>query len=40
MVVMITSTGVYVILALVFLVIIAGGVIAGYKMSHRQPDEK
>jgi hypothetical protein len=36
MVVMIGSAGVYLILALVFLVIIGGGVIVGYRMSHRK----
>ena len=30
------SAGVYLILALVFLVIIGGGVIVGYRMSHRK----
>ena len=40
MVVMMTSAGVYLILALVFLVIIGGGVIVGYRMSHRSPDRK
>jgi hypothetical protein len=34
--VMITSTGVYLILALVFLAIIGGGVILAYFMSKRQ----
>jgi hypothetical protein len=35
MVVMITSAGVYLILALVFLAIIGGGVVVAYRMSHR-----
>lgn len=35
--VMITSTGVYLILALVFLVIIGGGAILAYRMSNRDP---
>ena len=34
--VMITSTGVYLILALVFLVIIGGGAIVAYRVSNRQ----
>ena len=34
--VMITSTGVYLILALVFLVIIGGGAIVAYRMSNRE----
>jgi hypothetical protein len=36
MVVMITSTGVYLILALTFLVIIGGGVALGYRRYNRQ----
>ena len=36
MAVMITSAGVYLILALVFLVIIGGGAIVAYRMSNRQ----
>jgi hypothetical protein len=36
MFVMITSAGVYLILALVFLVIIGGGVFVAYRMSNRQ----
>ena len=35
MVVMIGPTGVYLILALVFLVILGGGVIVAYRMSNR-----
>jgi len=35
--VLITSTGVYLILALVFLVIIGGGAILAYRMSNRDP---
>jgi hypothetical protein len=34
--VMITSTGVYLILALVFLVIIGGGAIVAWRVSNRQ----
>lgn len=36
MLVMITSAGVYLILALVFLVIIGGGAVVAYRMSNRQ----
>ena len=34
--VLITSTGVYLILALIFLVIIGGGAIVAYRVSNRQ----
>ena len=36
MVVMITSTGVYLIVAVVLLVIVAGGILVGYR-KYRQP---
>ena len=36
MFVMITSTGVYLILALIFLVIFGGGAIVAYRMSNRK----
>ena len=36
MFVMVTSAGVYLILALLFLVIIGGGAIVAYRMSNRQ----
>ncbi len=36
MLVMITSTGVYLILALVFLVIIGGGAIVAYRVNNRK----
>lgn len=36
MVVMITSTGVYLIVALVLIVVVAGGVLVGYRKYNRQ----